>query len=107
MDDLSIFILLISLYVIILILMRLMGIFKKDRCPKCTGRISRKNKTFGDRMIIGLTLGILPLRRYKCVHCGWAGLRWNTKKRKERSRSERVPHLKDEEVYPADPGTEK
>ena len=64
----------------IFILMRVFNILRKRSCPSCTGRLTRKQRTIGDKIVKYSTFNILPFRRYKCVHCGWEGLRWNVRK---------------------------
>lgn len=92
LDDLKYFLVLLFVFYITLLALRINGVLRKDSCPKCGGKINRIQKTLGDRFYAAATLGILPLRRYKCEVCYWKGLRWNTeksfyvKKRKRRSR---------------------
>jgi len=68
--------------------MRLTGILKKKKCPSCEHNLHRVPKTLGDRLFLLMTLNILPFRRYKCLHCGWEGLRWNTARVKVSKQSE-------------------
>ena len=75
--DLEYFAIGLLIIISIFTLMRVFNILKKRSCPSCTGRLTRKQRTFGDKMVKWSTFGILPFRRYKCVHCGWEGLRWN------------------------------
>lgn len=70
----------VALIILIFVLMRMFNILRKTNCPSCTGRLTRKTRTLGDKIVIVSTLGILPFRRYRCVHCGWEGLRWNVRK---------------------------
>ena len=78
-DDLFFFgCLIIAIYAFVL-LIRIIGVYKKGKCPTCSGKLIRTNRLFPDRLKKWLTLGILPFRRYTCVHCGWEGVRWNNK----------------------------
>lgn len=92
-EDLKYLLVVLIIFYITLIALRINGVLKKDYCPKCGGNIKRISKKLPDRLYAAATLGILPLRRYKCEVCFWEGLRWNTeksfyvKKRKRRSRS--------------------
>ncbi len=92
-EDLKYLLALMVVFYITLIALRINGVLKKDYCPKCGGNIKRVSKTLSDRIYAAATLGILPLRRYKCEVCFWKGLRWNTeksfyvKKRKRRSKN--------------------
>lgn len=92
LDDLKYLLALLIVFYITLFALRINGVLKKDHCPKCGGNIKRVSKTISDRLYTAATLGILPLRRYKCEVCFWKGLRWNTeksfyvKKRKRRSK---------------------
>jgi uncharacterized protein with PIN domain len=88
-EDLKYLLVLIVVFYITLIALRINGVMKKDYCPKCGGSIKRISKTLSDRICAAATLGIIPLRRYKCEVCFWKGLRWNTEKSfyvKKRSR---------------------
>ena len=78
--DLEYFFIGLGVILAIFIVMRSFNILKKRSCPSCTGRLTRKQRTFGDKVVKWSTFNILPFRRYKCVHCGWEGLRWNIRK---------------------------
>ncbi len=91
-DDLKYLLAILIIFYITLVALRINGVMKKDFCPKCGGNIKRIPKNLADRIYAATTLGIIPLRRYKCEVCFWKGLRWNTekavftKKRKRRTR---------------------
>lgn len=72
-------VLVISVYLLFAVV-RLFGIYEKDCCPECQGRLTRKKRNAGDHFAKYMTLGILPFRRYKCIHCGWEGIRWKVEK---------------------------
>ena len=44
---------------------------KRLTCPECGEALHRTHRRPGERAI---SL-VIPLRRYKCHHCGWSGLR--------------------------------
>lgn len=71
--------LLVSVYGVV-VLFRLFGIFRKEACPQCGGKLNRRPRNTGDYISKALTLSILPFRRYKCIRCGWNGIRWNLDK---------------------------
>src|SRR5687768_11164313 len=79
-DDLMIMLTLVGVLYLVLFIMRLLRFMKKRTCPSCSGKLSRKKRNALDKLIIIVTLSILPFRRYKCIHCGWEGLRWSTKR---------------------------
>jgi len=79
-DLLLILLLFIGAFYLTLLLMRLIGMMRKRTCPSCSGKLSRKERNLFDRILVALTLSILPFRRYRCIHCGWEGLRWSNKK---------------------------
>ncbi|MEX2589304.1 MAG: hypothetical protein WD334_03805, partial [Chitinophagales bacterium] len=64
------------------LIFRALGILKKESCPKCTNVLIRKHRSFNDKMLIVMTLYILPFKRYKCRKCGWEGLRWQVERTK-------------------------
>lgn len=68
-----------------LLLFRIFGVLRKETCPECGGKLIRRKRTFTDKVTVGLTLLILPFRRYKCVHCGWEGLRWKVEKEQKKA----------------------
>lgn len=64
----------------IIVLLRFFKVLEKGSCPSCEGKLTRKKRNAGDYFIIIVTLGILPFKRYKCLQCGWEGLRWRKHK---------------------------
>ena len=66
-----------------LFVMRIFRVLKKRTCPACSGKLSRKQRTVFDKIATLFTLNILPFRRYKCIHCGSDGLRWNNSKQRK------------------------
>lgn len=81
-DDFLLLLTLLGFLYVTLFIMRLLRILKKRTCPSCSGKLSRKRRNPFDKLLLLLLLHILPFRRYKCVHCGWEGLRWSTRKDK-------------------------
>lgn len=79
-DDLALLAILLGVIYIALFVMRKLQVLKKRTCPSCSGKLSRKKRNALDKLVVLLTLNILPFKRYKCIHCGWEGLRWNTRK---------------------------
>lgn len=80
-SDFVILILIIGAIYIGIFFIRITGLFKKRNCPSCSGKLNRKQRTPLDKLLAIVTLKILPLRRYRCVRCGWEGLRWNDSRR--------------------------
>jgi transposase-like protein len=78
--EVIVFLGLMIVFYLIVIVMRFYGVMKKGNCPRCYGELFRTSKTLSDRILVALTLGILPLRRYKCRVCQHEVLRWNTEK---------------------------
>ncbi|GIV34662.1 MAG: hypothetical protein KatS3mg031_2197 [Chitinophagales bacterium] len=81
-EILDILIPLILLMVIFFFILRALKVLKKRVCPACSGKLTRKPRTPLDKLVTAMTFNILPFRRYKCIHCGWEGLRWSNRKYK-------------------------
>lgn len=73
----------LAAFYFMLFIMRMMGVLKKRKCPSCSGKLTRKPRIIFDKMLALLTLNILPFRRYRCIHCGWEGLRWSGRKQRK------------------------
>ena len=95
MDDLYIFIGIIGAFYLTLIIMRLTGAMRKKRCPKCNHKLQRRKKALGDYIIKGIVLNILPFNRYKCIHCSWDGLRWNTERMRKKQMEQKESRRKE------------
>lgn len=78
-SDLEILVLLLASGILLLVFLRFFRVMEKNTCPDCESRLTRKKRNTGDYIIIIATLGILPFKRYKCLQCGWEGLRWRRK----------------------------
>gem|GEM_PF-1310049 len=79
-DDLVVLLILLGAFYLALFILRWLRFLKKRTCPSCSGKLSRKKRKPFDKLLVLLILNILPLKRYKCVHCGWEGLRWSKRK---------------------------
>lgn len=86
---LKVLIILIS-YIFILYLIKFSKVGKKisnrncnNCCPECLEQknkispLTRVKKRKSDILLIILTFNIFDLKRYKCLYCGWTGLRWS------------------------------
>ena len=70
-------------YIIIILLLKKMNIWKKEECNHCNNccpdcqepleRIKRKNI---DHMINYLSFQVFGFKRYQCVNCAWTGRKW-------------------------------
>ncbi len=74
--DLELLGLLLGTGLLVLLSLRLFKVMQKANCPQCDGRLTRKKRNAGDYVVTAATLGVLPFKRYKCLQCGWEGLRW-------------------------------
>lgn len=83
-DDLIIILLALFASIILLLVFRSFGLLKKGNCPNCNAPLKRKHRTLNDKVLIAITLYILPFKRYKCRRCGWEGLRWEIEKKAPR-----------------------
>lgn len=84
-DDVIVILVVLIASIISLLLFRYFKILKKDGCPNCKNPVlHRKHRTFNDKMLIIMTLYILPFKRYKCRKCGWEGLRWQIERKAPR-----------------------
>ena len=75
-SDLELLGLLLGSIFLVIISLRLFKVMEKNDCPQCGGKLTRKKRNAGDHVVIAFTLGLLPFKRYKCIQCGWEGLRW-------------------------------
>ena len=63
--------------------MKLFGVGEKKKgesfmnsCPDCKNAMERIKRLKGDYLLNHLTFQIFNFKRYRCVDCGWEGLRW-------------------------------
>ncbi len=85
MDSFLIMFLCILLYVIILLMFKFLGIFKKKTnqkcnncCPDCDSALHRIKRKQIDFVIYHITFRMFNFKRYLCSECGWEGLRWES-----------------------------
>lgn len=75
-------------YLLVVLFLRLSNYYKIKRCPNCKGELKRSQRSAGDKMVETITLGILPLKRYRCYTCYWEGraleIRSNKRSSKDR-----------------------
>ena len=83
MDSFLLIFLTLVLYVIFLFTMKLCGFGKKEKhdnctnaCPDCKNAMERIKRLKGDYLLNYCTFQIFDLKRYRCMDCGWEGLRW-------------------------------
>jgi len=79
-SDLELLALLLASAFSVIVLLRIFRVMEKGNCPSCGGKLTRKKRDAGDYFLIGISLGILPFKRYRCIQCGWEGLRWRQHK---------------------------
>ena len=83
MDEfLAISIALVS-YIMILLLLRKMNIWKKKECdncnnccPDCQEPLERIKRGKIDHIINYLTFQIFDFKKYQCLNCAWKGRKW-------------------------------
>lgn len=77
------FAILFFLYIIFLFFLRFSNYYKIKRCPNCSGELKRSQRSSGDRLLKTLTLGILPVKRYRCYSCYWEGRAFDIKDKRK------------------------
>ena len=85
MDTFLVIFLLLMCYVSFLLLIRILGVGKKEKCstclnccPDCKNPMERIKRLKGDYIINYLTFHLFNYKRYRCMECGWEGLKWET-----------------------------
>jgi uncharacterized protein with PIN domain len=63
----------LGIYVTLLLLLRFSKFYRLARCPECNSLLKRKKRNSIDKWVPIFTLGILPVRRYRCYACYWEG----------------------------------
>ncbi len=63
----------LGIYLLVLIILRVSGLYRIDRCPNCDGELKRAQRTTADRLLKSLSFNILSLKRYRCYMCYWEG----------------------------------
>ena len=73
----------IIIYVILLFILKSMGFGHKKTnknctncCPDCKNAMERIKRLKGDYLLNHFTFHIFNYKRYRCMDCGWEGLRW-------------------------------
>lgn len=60
-------------YILILLALRFSGLLTLTVCPKCAGQLRRTKRKKADKTVGKISLGILPVKRYRCPKCYWSG----------------------------------
>ena len=83
MDSFLLIFLILIAYVVLLFVMKFMGVGEKETsetclnsCPDCKCAMERIKRLGGDYLLNHLTFHIFTYKRYRCMDCGWEGLRW-------------------------------
>ena len=83
MDEFLVISLVLFSYIIILLLLRRINVWRKKECnncnnccPDCQEPLERIKRGKIDYLINYLTFQIFDLKRYQCVNCAWKGRRW-------------------------------
>ena len=63
----------LSIYIILLLLLRRSRFYRLTTCPECNSPLRRKKRNSMDKWVPIFTLGILPVKRYRCYACYWEG----------------------------------
>ena len=74
---------LIVLYLITLILIRTSGILNRHSCPNCGKKIKRSKRRRNDKILKKVSLGILPVKRFRCYGCYWDGVGFRNDKKED------------------------
>lgn len=72
-------------YLVVILLLRFSNYFRVAKCPTCGGKLSRHKRQGSDKWLIGMSLGLLPVRRYRCYACYWEGQAFEIKKNSKTS----------------------
>ena len=83
MDEFLVISLVLFSYIIILLLLRRMNVWRKKECnncnnccPDCERPLERIKRKKIDYLINYLTFQMFDFKRYQCVNCAWKGRRW-------------------------------
>jgi len=68
------FTIVLGLHLSIVLIIRFSGVLKITVCPDCGKKVSRLKRKSNDKTITRLSLGILPVKRYRCFICYWQGI---------------------------------
>ena len=71
------------LYVLLLITLKKLNFWRKEKCnnctnccPECKEPLERVRRTNIDYFINYITFQIFDFKRYRCIYCAWEGRRW-------------------------------
>lgn len=64
----------LGIYMLILLAIRFSGLLTVTVCPKCMSQLRRTKRRSVDKTIGKVSLGILPVKRYRCPKCYWNGV---------------------------------
>ncbi len=92
MDSFLLIFLIVIAYVALLLILKHLGFGEKKVCKNCSNccpdcqkameRIKRKRR---DYLLNHCTFHIFDFKRYRCMECGWEGLRWEKQLRPGKS----------------------
>lgn len=60
-------------WVILLVVFRFSNFFKLKACPSCGGELKRSRKDNWEKYITIGSIGLLPIKTYRCYKCNWKG----------------------------------
>lgn len=72
----------VAIYFVIIFLLRMSGYYRLKGCPECGNDLKRSQRTLSDKLLTRFSVGILPLKRYRCYSCYWEGAAFEIKKGK-------------------------
>ncbi len=72
----------LGVYVLVLLLLRYSRYYRFEKCPKCGEKLSRQRSKGDEKWIRVWSLGLLPVKRYRCHSCYWQGQAFEIKKEK-------------------------
>ena len=83
LDPFLFFTLLVISYFILLITLRKVNVGRKLKCsrcdnccPDCKEALERVKRLKKDFLVNYLTFQMFDFKRYKCMNCGWGGIKW-------------------------------
>lgn len=66
-------VILIAIYFVVILLIRVSGYYKLNKCPECGHKLKRSSRSSTEHFAKKFSFGILPLKRYRCYSCYWEG----------------------------------
>ena len=83
MDSFLLILVLLIAFVILLFVMKFLGVGEKEKCetcmnccPDCQNAMERIRRLKGDYFLNYISFHLFNYKRYRCIDCGWEGLRW-------------------------------